>query len=273
MQLPVLDLAGATLIDTHCHLDMEAYDHDRSEVLERAFALPVSRIVTVGVDVASSARCVSLARSDRRIAATIGVHPHDVGDLDATQYRQLERLYQDNSPYIVAWGEIGLDYYRRHSPPDEQRSHLRRQLDLADDLNLPVVIHNRDADDDLLAILREARPLRCGGIMHCFSGDWLLAEQVLDLGLLISIPGVVTFKNSTTLQDVVQRVPLSSLVVETDGPYLAPQPHRGARNEPALLAHTVAKIAELRLISPAEVARQTTCNAEKLFHFDRSERP
>ena len=109
--------------------------------------------------------------------------------------------------------------------------------------------------------------------MHCFSGDWLLAEQVLDLGLLISIPGVVTFKNSTTLQDVVQRVPLSSLVVETDGPYLAPQPHRGARNEPALLAHTVAKIAELRLISPAEVARQTTCNAEKLFHLDRSERP
>lgn len=109
--------------------------------------------------------------------------------------------------------------------------------------------------------------------MHCFSGDWQLAQQVLDLGLLISIPGVVTFKNSATLQEVVQRAPLSSLVVETDGPYLAPQPHRGARNEPALLAHTVAKIAELRLMSPAEVARQTTCNANSLFHFDRNERP
>jgi TatD DNase family protein len=265
-----VDLGPSFLVDTHCHLDMEVYQDDLHEVLDRAFSIPLCRIVSVGINLTSSAKCIELARRNERVAATIGIHPHDVDTLTDQDYRALERLYRDNVAFVHAIGEIGLDYYRQHATTTNQRRHFRRQLDMAHDWGLPIVIHNRDADDDLLEVLSQAKPLDHGGVMHCFSGDMSLAEKVLDLGLTISLTGVITFKNSERLQDVARKIPLTSMVLETDGPFLAPQPFRGKRNEPALVALVAKKIADLRHMATAEVARQTTKNAETLFRFDKS---
>lgn len=260
-------------IDTHCHLDMAAYISELPAILERASANHVYRIVTIGIDIASSRAAVSLARRYPQLSATIGMHPHDVDNTTDEDYTELENLYEKHQNHIVGFGEFGLDYMKQYSVPAKQRLHFSRQLELAYSLNLPVIIHNREADGDTLKLLGEARPLEHGGIMHCFSGDYDFARKVLDLGMLISIPGIVTFKNATTLHEVVRKVPLESLVLETDGPFLAPHPYRGKRNEPAYLAFTAAKIAQLRNITIDEVARQTTVNAENLFQFSNSIAP
>ncbi len=181
----------------------------------------------------------------------------------------LEQLYSHHAKHIVGFGEIGLDYVKQYSSPSKQREHFKKQLDLAHALKLPVVVHNRDANDDTIKLLREAKPLDYGGIMHCFSGDLAFAQKVLDLGMLISIPGIVTFKNAAMLHAVVREIPLSSMVLETDGPFLAPHPFRGKRNEPSYLLFTAQKIAELRDIDMEQVCRQTTtANAENLFKFN-----
>jgi len=258
-------------IDTHCHLDMAAFDDDLTDVLARATAAQVTSIVTIGIDPDSSRRAIDLAQNYSPIFATIGIHPHDVQHSGEKECRLLENLYADYHDYVVGFGEIGLDYVKGYSEPALQRSHFRRQLDLADDLKLPVIIHNRQADDDTLALLRQAKPLVHGGIMHCFAGDLAFAEKILDLGLLISIPGIITFKNALTLQEVALRIPLSSMVLETDGPFLAPAPYRGRRNEPAYLQYTARKVAELRDLDLQTVAAVTTENARKLFKL--TERP
>jgi TatD DNase family protein len=255
------------LIDSHCHLDMSAYAPDLDKVLERAFTTSIKRIISIGIDLQSSKNCIALARHHKQIFATIGIHPHEVELLNDKEYAALFKLFEDHSPHIVGFGEIGLDYRKLHSDPTKQRFHFRRQLEMARELNLPVIIHNRDADDDMYSILRQALPLAKGGIMHCFSGDYSFAQRVLDLGLMISVPGIVTFKNSKTMQEVAQKIPLSSMLLETDGPYLAPHPFRGKRNEPAYLIYTAEKIAELRQIDVEELTKQTTANAEKLFSF------
>ncbi|MFH0780796.1 MAG: TatD family hydrolase [Pseudomonadota bacterium] len=258
-------LEVSSIIDTHCHLDMSAYATDLEKVLDRAFSQHIKKIITIGIDLASSQTAIELARRNKNISATIGIHPHDVNYLKEEDYLVLEKIYKSNSTHIVGFGEIGLDYYKEYSDPVKQRYHFRRQLDMADELNLPVIIHNRDADDDTLRALLDAKPLTHGGIMHCFSGDYNYARKILDLGMLISIPGIVTFKNSTILQDVARKIPLTSMVLETDGPFLAPQPFRGKRNEPAYLIYTAMKIAELRQIDVNMLIRQTTENAENLF--------
>lgn len=264
------DLSKSTyLIDTHCHLDMTSYDEDLTKVLERAEKKQISRIVTIGIDLTSSERAILLARKYKQISATIGIHPHDVINTTDQDYDALEHLFAKYSKHIVGYGEIGLDYVKNYSPVDTQRYHFAKQIDLAGDLHLPIIIHNREAESDTLDILKDAGPLARGGIMHCFSGDYNFARQVLDMGLLISIPGVVTFKNATTLQEVVRKVPLTSIVLETDGPFLAPHPYRGKRNEPSFVVYTASKIAEIRNTSIEEVARQTSLNAEKLFRFDK----
>ena len=260
-------LDAGFLIDTHCHLDMPAYAADLDKVLERAFTQQVKRIITIGVDLQSSKNGVALARKHKQISATIGIHPHDVDTLQDEDYIALAKIYENQGAHIVGYGEIGLDYYKRYSDPTKQRHHFRKQLDMAHEFKLPVIIHNREAEDDILNILHQAQPLYQGGIMHCFSGDYSYARRILDLGMLISIPGIVTFKNSITLQEVVRNIPLTSMVLETDGPFLAPQPFRGKRNEPAYLIKTALKIAEIRQIDVSLVAKQTTANAEKLFSF------
>ena len=254
-------------IDTHCHLDMATYGVDLDEVLHRALDSHIKRIVTIGIDLPSSKKAVALARRYSQISATIGVHPHDVDNLARHDYVELENIFADHREYIVGFGEIGLDYVKQHSDPARQREHFSRQLELAHALKLPVVVHNRDANDDTLKILKAAKPLDYGGIMHCFSGDSIFAEKVVDLGMLISIPGIVTFKNASLLHEVVRHIPLSSMVLETDGPFLAPQPFRGKRNEPSYLLFTALKIAELRGITIEHLSRQTTENAENLFSF------
>lgn len=259
--------ANIKIIDTHCHLDMEAYSDDLDEMLAHAFSGTIERIVTIGIDLRSSFDAVMIARKNPKISATIGIHPHEVESTNDNDYQRLQELYEKNSSYISGFGEIGLDYVKLHSPPDSQRNHFERQLDIADDLGLPVIVHNREADDDTLKILKRAKPLQQGGIMHCFSSNFEFAQKVLDLGMIISIPGTVTFKNAATIQDVVKKIPSSSFVVETDGPFLAPHPYRGKRNEPAALIYTVQKIAELRQTDVSQIAKQTTLNAQRLFNF------
>ncbi|MBU0482311.1 MAG: TatD family hydrolase [Proteobacteria bacterium] len=255
--------AGSELVDTHCHLDMAPYHDDLDDVLETARRHGVRRVITVGIDAESSARAVGLAEKYPNVYATVGAHPHHAAELDEDVYRTLAGLAQH--PKVVAYGEIGIDLFHNFSPPDVQREHFSRQVKLAIDLKLPVIIHDRDAHLEVMDILESAAPFPAGGVMHCFSGDRDLAARVVALGFHISIPGVVTFKKSEILQEAVCRIPPASLLLETDGPYLAPEPRRGRRNEPAFLLFTAARVAELKGVSLDDLAAITTANAEKLF--------
>lgn len=266
VQLPLLT-QDTFLIDSHCHLDMDDYQEDLDTTLEHAYRHHIRTVISVGIDEKSSRQAISLARRYTMVKAAIGIHPHDVAHIQPRTLDILADLAEMNRDQVVAYGEIGLDYMKNYSPPELQRSHFRSQLALAKELGLPVIIHDRDAHDDTLRILREAAPFRHGGVMHCFSGDMALARQVLELGLHISIPGVVTFKNAADLQKVARQVPLSSLLLETDGPFLSPVPRRGKRNEPAFLLHTAQTVADLRGIPINEVARETSANAMALFNL------
>ncbi len=264
--LPVLT-QDTFLIDSHCHLDMDAYKDDLDIILEQAYCHHIRYIISIGIDEESSRRAISLAKEYDMIKATVGIHPHDAARITPQTLDNLAELVDNNRDHVVGYGEIGLDYVKNYAPPELQRRHFRAQLARAKELRLPVIIHDRDAHADTIRLLQEAAPFDHGGIMHCFSGDMSLAAQVLDLGFHISIPGVVTFKNAPELQEVARLAPLSSLLVETDGPFLAPVPWRGKRNEPALLLHTAQAIADLRDIPLNEVARQTSANAMSLFRL------
>ena len=257
--------ADCSLIDSHCHLDMDAYQEDLNAVLLNAAEAGISRIITIGIDLASSKRAVELAAAHPGLYATVGIHPHSAEEVSSQACQQLKSLAAMDR--VVGYGEIGLDYAKQYAPVDIQRNGFSRQLELARQLDLPVVIHDREAHDDTLALLREKGPFPAGGVMHCFSGDVSLAEQVLALGFYISIPGIVTFKNATDLQQVVREIPLERMLLETDGPFLAPVPWRGKRNQPGHLLYTAAKVAALRNIPLAEVADQTRRNTEQLFNL------
>ncbi|MDR3629242.1 MAG: TatD family hydrolase [Desulfocapsaceae bacterium] len=253
------------LVDTHCHLDMDAYADDIETVLQRSSLHNIGAIVSVGIDVNSSIQAVELAKQYTPVSAAIGIHPHDVDNITIDTFSILADIAENNKEYIVAYGEIGLDYAKRYSSPEAQRLQFRNQLSLANDLHLPVIIHDRDAHEDILTILRESGPLRYGGIMHCFSGDAGFAYKIIDLGLHISIPGTVTFKNATAIQDVAAKIPLNSMLLETDGPFLTPHPFRGKRNEPPFVLYTALKVAEIRDISLEELAKQTSLNAKAIL--------
>lgn len=251
------------LVDTHCHLDFSNFADDRSEILSRAEQVGVKRIISIGIDISTSQRAVALAEANEGVFATVGIHPHNACHLSSPDIQQLLSLARNSQ--VVAYGEVGLDFYRNYQPRSEQQFCFREQLELARHLQLPLVLHDRDAHEDILQILQEARAWEFGGTMHCFSGDWSFARQCLDLGFYISIAGPVTFSKSETLREVARRCPLDRLLLETDAPFLAPVPKRGKRNEPAFLVHTAEKIASLRKLSLEEVGRQTTLNARKLF--------
>lgn len=258
---------GSFFIDSHCHLDMSHYKDDLDNVLAQAKKHGVHSIVTIGIDEQSSVEAVQLAKKYSMVKATVGVHPHDVEHIDDQIYTRLQKLVSNNLDHVVGYGEIGLDYAKQYAEPAIQKKAFAKQLDLAKSLELPVIIHDREAHDDTLAILQQAGPFPNGGIMHCFSGDVHFAEQIIELGFLISIPGVVTFKNGKDLQAVASTVPLQSLILETDGPFLAPVPWRGKRNESSFLPYTAAKVAELKGICIEEVADQTSKNVQKLFNY------
>ena len=259
------------LVDSHCHLQDSQFESDRDDVLDRARQAGVSAFVVIGTDLDSSWRAVDLADSHSDVYAAVGVHPHDAKDLDDRTLGALERLA--DSPKVVAIGEIGLDYYRKLSPPEVQIDAFHRQLDLARRRSLPVVIHSREADVetyDVIASYEERalpdwpkdRPL---GVMHCFAGDLMLALRYIQIGFMISIPGTCTYPKADRVGAVAGGIPLRWMAVETDAPYLPPQSHRGRRNEPAYLPDTVARIAELRGDSVQTVAERTAIATAWLF--------
>lgn len=252
------------LIDSHAHLEMREFDSDRREVIERARLAGVESIVTVGTNLGLSRKALSIAHQYENIYATVGVHPHDVAKADDKSFDELKALAED--PKVVAYGEIGLDYFRNISPPEKQIAVFAKQLELAEALKLPVIIHDRDAHDQTLSIVKSSG-IRAG-VFHCFSGDWTMARQCIDLGFYISVPGVVTFDKSKVLQEVVRQAPLDSLLLETDCPYLTPVPHRGKRNEPSYIVHTAKKVAELRGMACEDVAEAAAVNTRKLFRLE-----
>ena len=254
------------LFDTHAHLHFPDFADDRPAVLERARAAGVARLLTIGTDVATSRAAIAMAEQDARVWASVGIHPHDAAEADEAAFAEIERLAGE--PRAVAIGEIGLDFFRNLSPREAQERTLRRLLDLARRVGKPALIHCRDAHQETLAILGEARVVDVGGIMHCFSGDVAIARRCLDLGLTISLAGPVTYPNARALPDVARFVPADRLVVETDCPYLPPQGYRGKRNEPAYLALTAARVAELRGEPLAVLGPRMSDNARRLFRVD-----
>ena len=251
------------LFDTHAHLDDKRFDDDRDELIRGLPERGVSRVITPGIDVDSSKKCVDLADKYDIVYAGVGIHPHEASKLEDNYLDQLRTMAQNKK--VVAIGEIGLDYYYDFSPRDIQKQRFIEQIELAAELKLPIIIHNRDSHEDMLNILREHKDLINGGVMHCFSGSWEMAKIVLDLGLYISLAGPVTFKNAKKPVEVAKNVPLDRLLIETDSPYLTPVPYRGKRNDPGHVALVAEKIAEIRGITVEEVGRMTTENALNLF--------
>jgi TatD DNase family protein len=256
------------LVDTHCHLADPAYDADRAEVLDRAWAAGLAHIVIIGESPAASDRAVAIAGAEPRLSATAGIHPHDARSWspDAAAWLR-ERL---RHPRVVAAGEMGLDYHYDHSPRAEQRAAFEAQLALAGEAGKPAVIHARDADDDVAAVLRNQPDVTV--ILHSFSSGLRLLRAGLLLRHYVSFSGMVTFRN-WGLDQAILDTPLDRLLLETDGPYLAPVPHRGKRNEPAFVRQVAERIASLRGLEPAELIARTAENAARVFglHLPRAE--
>ena len=229
------------LFDTHAHLHFPEFDADREAVMARAREAGVRRMLTIGTEPESSRAAVAFAAREADVWATVGIHPHDAAEADAAALAEIERLAAE--PRVVALGEIGLDYFRNLSPREDQQRVFRALIRVARRVGKPVVIHCREAHDDVLTILAEERVADVRGIMHCFSGDVAIARRCLDLGLLVSLAGPVTYPNARALPDVARFVPADRLVVETDCPFLPPQGYRGKRNEPAYIAITAACVA------------------------------
>ena len=250
-------------IDTHAHLDMEVFQKDLESVLKRAEDNGVEAIVTVGVDLRSSQDAVQLANTRPNLYAAVGLHPHEARSFNSMTLETLATLSQD--PKVVAWGEIGLDYYRNYSPRELQRKAFEEQLRIAIDLGLPIIIHDREAHEDILDILRKIGKRERFGVVHCYSGDMELAQQLFDMGFFISIPGTITYKNAAQIRQVAASAPIDRILIETDAPFLAPVPYRGKRNEPAYVAITAQELAKLRKLNETTLAGLLRDNTKKLF--------
>lgn len=258
------------LVDTHCHLDFPDYEGDTAGPVARAVEAGVRRMVTIGTTLETSEAAVRIAERHPEVYASVGVHPGDLDTIGPDTWDRLAALARH--PRVVGWGECGLDYFRNRSPREVQLRRFREQIELAAAARLPLLVHDRDAHDDVLAVLREAPPTGRGGgaprgILHCFSGDLAFARACLELGFVISIPGVVTFKNAGPLREVAAALPLDALVVETDAPFLAPEPHRGKRNEPAYVVHTARRLAEVKGAPLEALAEATTRTASAVYGF------
>lgn len=255
-------------IDSHAHIDGPEYDADRDQVIQRARVAGVNTILTVGTGDPNSGaleRAVQLAEQHKDIFAAIGTHPHDARLFDDRAEERIKTLIK-GSPRVIAWGEIGLDYHYDNSPREVQREVFRRQLRLAREAGLPVIIHTREAEDDTIEILKDqwCSPT-ARGIMHCFSGSLKLAQATMELGFLISFAGVLTFKKAHDLRAVAEQLPLERLLIETDCPYLTPVPFRGRRNEPAHVVAVARCLAAIHEKTLEEVAAITTSNFTELF--------
>jgi TatD DNase family protein len=250
------------IIDSHTHLEMKDFDDDRDEVVERARKADVSFMITVGTTLEDCKKVLALAAQYKEVYAAVGIHPHDVKGIDDGTYDNLRELA--GMEKVVAYGEIGLDFFRNLSPRQDQIRRFGEQLEIAGELALPIIVHDREAHKEIIEMLNPWRG-KLRGVIHCFSGDRNMAKKCLDMGFCISVPGTVTYLKAEELRNVVQYVPLASLLVETDAPYLAPEPHRGSRNEPAYVVKTAEKVAELKELPYGVVAYATSENTKALF--------
>jgi len=253
------------LIDTHTHLDMPEFDHDREEVILRALKQGIEYIITVGIGKAECEIALELAKTHPFIYAALGVHPHNAKDMDSEVYEYI--ALNSRSEKVVAIGEIGLDFYRTLSPKEDQIECFRKFLQLAKEIKKPVIIHDRNAHKEILTILEEENAWEIGGVIHCFSGDKEMAKKCIDYGFYISIPGTVTFKNANALRDVVKWLPIDRILLETDSPFLAPYPFRGKRNEPSYVRYVADRVSKIKGVSFEEIAKITSNNAKNLFRF------
>ena len=253
-------------IDSHAHIQLDRFDSDRSLVIERAKNSQVSIILVIGFDISTSHLAVELADRYDHIYATVGLHPHDAKRFTPQTLREIALLAEH--PKVVALGEMGLDYHRNLSPKSVQKRVFEEQLDLATQLDLPIVVHNRNAFDDILSILENHSQLT-GGVLHCFSENTKSMDRVIDVGFHIGIGGPVTYKKSQDLKQVVKVMPADSFLIETDCPWLAPQLRRGKRNEPAYITEIATKIAELRQVTIESVGQTSSQNFRKLFSIEK----
>ena len=257
--------SGVRLIDSHAHIELEPLSNKVPEVIARALAIGVIGIITVGIDYDDARAALNIARDNPIVFASIGIHPHNakgVGDDDLGLMEQLA-----DNPKVVAYGEIGLDFFRNHSPHDVQRGVFEDQIELAKKKNKPLVIHLRDAYAEGLGVLEKKGPYPAGGVIHCFSGDESDVQRALDLGFYISIPGTVTYKKNNQLRSIVSHIPEDRILLETDCPFLSPEPLRGKDNEPSFIIHTARKVAEVRGVEWSDLALLTTNNAIRLFNL------
>jgi TatD DNase family protein len=255
------------LIDSHAHIQGKEYAGEVAEVISRAADAGVEKIIAVGGagDMSSNTEAIALAAKFANVYATVGMHPHDAKDVGAEQLQALSKLALN--PKVVAIGETGLDYYYSHSPHDTQRRVFAQFIGMARDTQLPIVVHERDAAKDAEDLLRREGGANLRGVIHCFTGNYEAACAYLDLGFYLSFTGIITFKNAEALRDVVRKVPIERIFVETDSPYLTPVPHRGKRNEPAYVRFVAETIANVKKIDLEEVARVTTENVRNLFRI------
>ena len=256
------------LIDSHAHIDGPQFAEDREAMLVRAQAAGVSTLLAIGTGPGPEQLDAALpyAESHNWIYTTVGIHPHDAKEVTPTHLDTLAAL--SKHPKVIAWGEIGLDYFYDHSPRDIQETVFREQMELAHSANLPIIIHCRDAWDDCLRLLDEVwKPTALGGILHCFTSTLAHAQKGLDMGFQISFTGNISYPKAQNIRDVAKALPLSNILIETDSPYLAPQPHRGKRNEPAYVLEVAKALANVRDLELSEIAAQTTENFRRFFRL------
>lgn len=253
------------IFDTHAHYDDERFDQDRDELLQELHQNGVAYILNASASVKSLDASIELTQKHDFMVAALGIHPEDIANMNESILDRIRML--SSNPKVVAIGEIGLDYYYDQSNKETQKYWFERQIELAKELQLPVIIHDRDAHEDTVNIVKKTNAKQVGGIFHCFSGSAQMAMELLKLNFYISIAGPVTFKNAKKLVEVVKTVPLDKLLIETDCPYLAPEPFRGKRNNSGYLVHTIRKIAEIKGLSASEVAETTLMNGKRIFNI------
>lgn len=250
------------MIDSHSHIYTPRFNEDREAVIERACKAQIIQLLQVGCNLEESRTVVDLAQKVPGIYASVGVHPHDADTVNEHVLAELEKLARH--PKVVAWGEIGLDFYYDNSPREIQIEAFRAQIRKPEELGLPVVIHTRDAEPETLEILKN-NPVSRGGHVHCFTGTDGMASELLDMGFHIGFTGIITFKSAADLREVVKLTPMDRILIETDSPYLAPIPHRGKRNEPAFVLHVAEAVAQIKEVSVEHVIEQTTQNFYNLY--------
>ena len=252
------------LIDTHAHLNFPDYKEENiTDIIQRAKDNDIQYIINVGTSRETTDDSITLANNHSEIFATVGVHPHDAHTTSETDYEALYNLAKNN-PRVVAIGEIGLDYVKSQNTPDVQKKVFKNLLSIAQELELPYIVHNREASSDVLEILKDLKYPQ--GVFHCFGGDKELAKEVLDLNMMISFTGIVTFKNAVSVQQAAADIPLGNIMLESDSPFLAPAPHRGKRNEPAYVSLVAQKISEIKGLALDVVKEKTSTNALNFFN-------